>query len=54
MKKIMLFCLCLSEDTVKVVGSFYLVSVSGEVKDPMQVNEKKTCDGLTNSREGLS
>ena len=32
--------LCLSEDTVKAVGPFYLVSVSGEVKYPMQGNGK--------------
>ena len=39
-------CLCLSE----AVGQFYLVSMPGEVKDPMQGNEK-TCCGLTNYRE---
>ena len=27
-------CQCLSEETVKVVGPFYLVSMPGEVKDP--------------------
>ena len=26
-------CLCLSEETLKTVGHFYLVSVPGEVKD---------------------
>ena len=27
-------CQCLSEETVKAVGPFYLVSMPGEVKDP--------------------
>ena len=27
-------CQCLSEETLKAVGSFYLVSMPGEVKDP--------------------
>ena len=27
---------CLSEETVKAVGPFYLVSTPGEVKDPTQ------------------
>ena len=27
-------CLCLSEETLKAVGPFYLVSMPGEVKDP--------------------
>ena len=31
---------CLSEETVKAVDPFYLVSVPGEVKDPMQGNGK--------------
>ena len=32
--------LCLSDETVKAVGPFYLVSMPGEVKDPTQgVNE---------------
>ena len=30
------FCSCLSEETLKAVGPFYLVSVPGEVKDPTQ------------------
>ena len=29
-------CLCLSEETLKGGGPFYLVSVPGEVKDPTQ------------------
>ena len=29
-------CLCLSEETLKAGGPFYLVSMSGEVKDPTQ------------------
>ena len=31
-----LHCPSLSEETLKVVGPFHLVSVSGQVKDPMQ------------------
>ena len=27
-------CQCLSDETLKAVGPFYLVSMSGEVKDP--------------------
>ena len=27
-------CQCLSEETLKAVGPFYLVSMPGEVKDP--------------------
>ena len=27
-------CLCLSEETLKAVGPFYLMSMPGEVKDP--------------------
>ena len=29
-------CLCLSEETLKAGGLFYLVSMPGEVKDPTQ------------------
>ena len=29
-------CLCLSEEKLKAGGSFYLVSMPGEVKDPTQ------------------
>ena len=29
-------CLCLSEETLKTGGPFYLVSIPGEVKDPTQ------------------
>ena len=29
-------CLCLSEETLKADGSFYLVSMPGDVKDPKQ------------------
>ena len=46
-------CPCLWEETVKAVGPFYLGSMPGELKDPMQGNEK-TCGGLINSREGHS
>ena len=30
------FAFCLSEETLKAGGSFYLVSMPGEVKDPTQ------------------
>ena len=33
-------CICLSEETVKAVGPFYLVPIPGEVKDPTQGNGK--------------
>ena len=29
-------CLCVSEETLKASGPFYLVSMPGEVKDPTQ------------------
>ena len=29
-------CLCLSEETLKASGLFYLVSMPGEIKDPTQ------------------
>ena len=29
-------CLCLSEETLKAGGPFYLLSMPGEVKDPTQ------------------
>ena len=40
--------LCLSEETVKAVGPFYLVSMPGGVKDPTQGGGGKcvTCHGL--------
>ena len=31
-----LICLCLSEETLKADGPVYLVSMPGEVKDPMR------------------
>ena len=43
-------CLCLSEETLKADGPFYLVPMPGEVKDPIQ---GVTRSGLTNSREEL-
>ena len=47
-------CLCLSEETLKAGGTFYLVSMPGEVKDPTQgVNVYVTCSGLTNSEGQL-
>ena len=45
--------LCLSEETLKAGGPFYLVSMPGEVKDPTQGGKCVTCSGLTNSREEL-
>ena len=32
--------LCLSDETLKAVGSFYLVSMPGEVKDPTSLHWK--------------
>ena len=43
-------CLCLSEDTLKAGGPFYLVSMPDEVKDPTR-GKFVTCSGLTNSRK---
>ena len=43
-----LYRLCLSEETLKVGGPFYLVSMPGEVKDPTQ---GVTSSGLTNPRK---
>ena len=43
--------LCLSEETLKAGGPFYLVTMPGEVKDPTR-GKCVTCSGLTNSREG--
>ena len=31
-------CQCLSEETLKAVGRFYLVSMPGEVKDPTSLH----------------
>ena len=39
---------CIFRKTLKAGGSFYLVSMPGEVKDPTRV----TCSVLTNCREG--
>ena len=40
-------CLCLSEETLKAGGPFYLVSMPGEVKDHTQgVNVKPVVDSL--------
>ena len=45
---------CHSEETVKAVGPFYLVSMPGEVKDPTQGNGKKTVmDSLTLEKDTL-
>ena len=39
--------LCLSDDTLKAAGPFYLVSLPGEVKDPTSLHWKcVTCRGL--------
>ena len=45
-------CLCLSEETLKTDGPFYLVSMPGEVKDP-KGGKCVTCSGLTNCRRQL-
>ena len=40
-------CQCLSEETLKAVGPFYLVSMPGEVKDPTSLHWKcVACRGL--------
>ena len=42
----------LSEETLKAVGPFYLVSVPGEVKDPTSLHTGSKCEmcrGLHNS-----
>ena len=42
--------LCLSDETLKAVGSFYLASMPGEVKDPTSLHWKcVTCRGLHNT-----
>ena len=42
--------LCLSDETLKGVGPFYLVSMPGEVKDPTSLHWKcVTCRGLHNT-----
>ena len=43
-------CQCLSKETIKAVGPFYLVSMPGEVKDPTSPHWKcVTCRGLHHS-----
>ena len=42
--------LCLSDETLKAVGPFYLVSMPGEVKDPTSPHWKcVTCGGFHNT-----
>ena len=42
--------LYLSDETLKAAGPFYLVSMSGEVKDPTSLHWKcVTCRGLHNT-----
>ena len=44
------YLLCLSDETLKAVGPFYLVSMPGEVKDPTSLHWKcVTCRGLHNT-----
>ena len=38
--------LCLSDETLKAVGPFYLVSMPGEVNDPTQGGKCVTCRGF--------
>ena len=38
--------LCLSEETLKAIGPFYLVSMPGEVKDPTSLHWKCVTCGL--------
>ena len=42
-------CQCLSEETLKAIGRFYLVSMAEEVKYPTQRGKCVTCRGLHNS-----
>ena len=42
-------CLCLSEETLKAGGPFYLVSMQGEVKDPTRGGKCVTCRYLVDS-----
>ena len=43
-------CQCLSEESLKAVGPFYLVSMPGEVKDSTSLHWKcVTCHGLHHS-----
>ena len=37
-------CQCLSEETLKTVGPFYLVSMPGEVKDPTGQSALEMCN----------
>ena len=46
-------CLCLSEETVTVVGPFYMLSMPREVKDPTQGNEKTVMDSKINPRYNI-
>ena len=46
--------LCLSEETLKASGPFYLVSMPGEVKHLTQGGKCVTCSGLTNFRWTLN
>ena len=47
-------CQCLSEETLKAVGPFYLVSMAGELKDPTQgVNVQSAVDSTTVREEQL-
>ena len=46
-RSLLLLCQCISEETLKAVGLFYLVSMPGEVKDPTSLHWKcVTCRGL--------
>ena len=46
-------CLCLSEETLKAGGPFYMVSVHARgSKRSHTGNKYVTCSGLINSREG--
>ena len=39
-----LLCQCLSDETLKAVGPFYLVSMPGEVKDPPPTLNPPVCE----------
>ena len=47
-------CLCLSEETLKAGGPFFLVSMPGEVKDPTEgINIYPVVDSLNLERQLL-
>ena len=45
--------LCLSDETLKSVGPFYLVPSPGEVKAPASLAKRVTCRGLHHSEKDV-